>query len=108
MGSFWSDEALRESNERLAYEDLDGLVWDISRSVTHDAVENSLRLHGVHDWYSAERLCKKFKNLEAEQVGKYKFFYNRNVEDLYVFHCNMSARYGCVVSNLILCSIKLR
>jgi hypothetical protein len=108
MGALWSHVASLEKNQNLAFEDLDSLVWDLSRSVTLDAVQDSLRSHGVYNWYSAEQLCKKFKGLEAEQAGKHNFFYKKNVQDLYVFHANMRFRYGSVVSNLILVSIALK
>lgn len=108
MGGLWSHAILRESNEKLAFDDLDGLVWDLSKTISKDVVHDCLRLHGVYDWYSAEQLCRKFKGLEAEQIGKQHFFYKKNVQDLYVFHANISVRYGSVVSNLILVSIALK
>lgn len=106
MGILWSDQGLRESNEKRAYEDLDGLVWDVSKKVSLESVKAALKLHCVQDRYSVEQLYKKFKNLEAEQVGKQNFFHKKKVEDLYVFHATMALRYSNVITHLTLISIE--
>lgn len=106
MGILWSDQVLRESNQKRAHEDLDALVWDLSKNVTLDAVKASLKLHCVLDRHSVEQLYKRFKNLEAEQVGKQNFFLKKQVEDLYVFHATMALRYSNVITHLTLISIE--
>ena len=100
MGNIWSNQTTQENNERLALDDLDGLVWNISAKITEDAVKNILEQHGVRN--NADTLYRKIKNLEAEQTRKRNFFFDKNVCDLYVFHRSMELRYSSV-STFLLC-----
>lgn len=108
MGSMWSSYETFKNNEQLAFDDLDGLVWDISQKITLETVQARLKLHSVYHWLAAENLYKKFKNLEAEQVGKQNFFFKKNVNDLYVFHASMAIRYTSMMAHLVTINYDLK